>query len=89
MYWGVFDIAIDMIRADYFGAIEKVRRHVVALTEHGFDGPLWDLRQFLDALILDAPTVAIDAADARHRLTRLLDELASPIAANADPGPVA
>lgn len=89
LYWGVFDIAIDMIRADYFGALEKVRRHVVALTEHAFDGPLWDLRQFLDALILDAPTVAIDAADARQRLTRLLDELVSPTAANADPGPVA
>jgi Domain of unknown function (DUF4365) len=89
VYCGVFDIAIDMIRADYFRALEKVRRHVVALTEHQADGRLWDLRQFLDALVLDAPTVAMDAAEARHRLKRLLEALANPTVANADPGPAA
>ena len=87
VYWGVFDLAIDMIRADYFRALEKVRHHVIALTDRQFDGPLWDLRRLLEAEVLDAPTVAMDAAEARHRLKRLLDELANPTVANAEPRP--
>lgn len=84
VYWGVFDLAIDMIRADYFRALEKVRHHVVALTDRQFDGPLWDLRRLLEAEVLDAPTVAIDAAEARHRLKRLLAELAKSTVADPD-----
>jgi hypothetical protein len=87
VYWGVFDLAIDMIRADYFRALEKVRHHVVALTDRQFDGPLWDLRQLLEAEVLDAPTVAIDAAGARHRLKRLLAESAKSTVADPDQGP--
>lgn len=87
VYWGVFDLAIDMIRADYYRALEKVRHHVVALTDRHYDGPLSDLRQLLEGEVLDAPTVATDAAAARSRLKRLFEELSASSVADHDQGP--
>ena len=80
VYWGVFDLAIDMIRHDYFRALEKVRRHVVALTEHQFSGPLWDLRQLLEAQVLGACV-----RNRAGRTPAAADRL-SETAARADPG---
>jgi hypothetical protein len=77
LHWGMFDIAIDLLRRDYFACLRQIRERVRTLLAHEVTNELLELQQILAGVDLDDPSARRDAEGARERLLHVLDAIRS------------